>query len=44
VLAARALAKAGHVVYGSMRDTIGSNASQVAEAANRLYARREAEL
>jgi NAD(P)-dependent dehydrogenase (short-subunit alcohol dehydrogenase family) len=32
-LAARALAKAGHVVYASMRDTIGRNASQVEAAA-----------
>ena len=34
-LAAHALAKAGHVVYASMRDTKGRNASQV-EAANRF--------
>jgi NAD(P)-dependent dehydrogenase (short-subunit alcohol dehydrogenase family) len=31
-LAARALAKAGHIVYASMRDTTGSNAAQVAAA------------
>ena len=30
-LAARALAKAGHVVYASMRDTKGRNAAQVAD-------------
>jgi NAD(P)-dependent dehydrogenase (short-subunit alcohol dehydrogenase family) len=33
VLAARALAKAGHVVYASMRDTSGRNKGQVQEAA-----------
>jgi len=32
-LTARALAKAGHIVYASMRDTTGRNASQVAAAA-----------
>ncbi len=32
VLTARALAKAGHVVYASMRDTTGRNASQVEAA------------
>src|ERR1700736_4625140 len=32
-LAARALAKAGHVVYASMRDTSGRNKGQVQEAA-----------
>jgi len=32
-LTARALAKAGHVVYASMRDTTGKNASQVEAAA-----------
>jgi len=32
-LAARALAKAGHVVYASMRDTSGRNRGQVQEAA-----------
>src|SRR5467141_3921595 len=32
-LAARALAKAGHVVYASMRDTSGRNKAQVQEAA-----------
>jgi NAD(P)-dependent dehydrogenase (short-subunit alcohol dehydrogenase family) len=32
-LTARALAKAGHVVYASMRDTAGKNASQVEAAA-----------
>jgi NAD(P)-dependent dehydrogenase (short-subunit alcohol dehydrogenase family) len=32
-LAARALAKAGHVVYASMRDTSGRNQGQVHEAA-----------
>ena len=31
-LAARALAKAGHTVYASMRDTAGHNAAQVDEA------------
>jgi NAD(P)-dependent dehydrogenase (short-subunit alcohol dehydrogenase family) len=31
-LAARALAKAGHTVYASMRDTAGRNAAQVDEA------------
>ena len=31
-LAARALAKAGHTVYGSMRETNGRNASQVEDA------------
>ena len=31
-LAARALAKAGHTVYASMRDTTGHNAAQVDEA------------
>lgn len=31
-LAARALAKAGHVVYASMRDTSGRNKGQVQEA------------
>jgi len=32
-LTARALAKAGHIVYASMRDTAGRNASQVEAAA-----------
>jgi NAD(P)-dependent dehydrogenase (short-subunit alcohol dehydrogenase family) len=32
-LTARALAKAGHIVYASMRDTTGSNAPQVEAAA-----------
>ncbi len=32
-LTARALAKAGHIVYASMRDTAGRNKSQVDEAA-----------
>ena len=32
-LAARALARAGHTVYASMRETTGRNAPQVAEAA-----------
>ena len=32
-LSARALAHAGHVVYASMRETTGRNASQVAEVA-----------
>ncbi len=32
-LAARALADAGHIVYASMRETTGRNATQVAEAA-----------
>ena len=32
-LAARALARAGHTVYASMRETMGRNAPQVAEAA-----------
>src|ERR1700732_4532976 len=32
-LAARALAKAGHVVYATMRDTSGRNKGQVQEAA-----------
>ena len=32
-LTARALAKAGHIVYASMRDTTGRNASQVETAA-----------
>ena len=32
-LSARALAKAGHIVYASMRDTTGRNASQVEAAA-----------
>ncbi|QWP75609.1 SDR family NAD(P)-dependent oxidoreductase [Lysobacter sp. K5869] len=36
-LAARALARAGHTVYASMRETQGRNAAQVAAAAN--YAR-----
>jgi NADP-dependent 3-hydroxy acid dehydrogenase YdfG len=31
-LTARALAKAGHTVYASMRDTVGRNAPQVEEA------------
>lgn len=31
-LTARALAKAGHTVYASMRDTTGRNAQQVEEA------------
>ena len=31
-LAARALARAGHTVYGGMRETTGRNAPQVAEA------------
>ena len=33
-LAARALAKAGHVVYATMRDTSGRNKGQVQEAAS----------
>ena len=32
-LTARALAKAGHIVYASMRETTGRNASQVEPAA-----------
>ena len=32
-LSARALAKAGHIVYASMRDTAGRNAPQVEAAA-----------
>ena len=36
-LAARALARAGHTVYASMRETAGRNAAQVAAAAD--YAR-----
>ena len=36
-LAARALARAGHTVYASMRETTGRNAPQVAEA--QTYAR-----
>jgi NAD(P)-dependent dehydrogenase (short-subunit alcohol dehydrogenase family) len=32
-LASRALAQAGHIVYASMRDTVGRNAPKVAEAA-----------
>ena len=32
-LSARALAKTGHIVYASMRDTTGRNASQVEAAA-----------
>src|SRR3981189_3024423 len=32
-LTARALAHAGHIVYASMRETTGRNASQVAEVA-----------
>ena len=31
-LAARALARAGHIVYASMRETKGRNAPQVEEA------------
>jgi NAD(P)-dependent dehydrogenase (short-subunit alcohol dehydrogenase family) len=34
LLAARALAHAGHIVYASMRDTAGRNAPQVAELRN----------
>lgn len=33
LMAARALAEAGHVVYASMRDTVGRNAPRVAELA-----------
>jgi len=33
LMTARALAKAGHVVYASMRDTAGRNATRVAEVA-----------
>ena len=33
LMAARALAHAGHIVYAGMRDTAGRNAPQVAEAA-----------
>ncbi len=33
LMTARALAEAGHTVYGSMRDTAGRNAPRVAEAA-----------
>ena len=36
-LAARALAKAGHIVYASMRETTGRNAKQV-EAARQFAA------
>jgi NAD(P)-dependent dehydrogenase (short-subunit alcohol dehydrogenase family) len=36
-LTARALAKAGHTVYASMRDTTGQNARQVEEAANSVW-------
>jgi NAD(P)-dependent dehydrogenase (short-subunit alcohol dehydrogenase family) len=32
-LTARALAQAGHIVYASMRETAGRNASQVADVA-----------
>src|SRR5207302_4790184 len=39
-LAARALARAGHTVYASMRETTGRNAPQVAEA--RQYAAEHA--
>ena len=42
-LAARSLAKAGHVVYASMRDTEGRNASQV-EAANRFARENQVDL
>ena len=42
-LAARVLAKAGHVVYASMRDTKGRNRSQV-EAANRFAQDNQVEL
>jgi len=42
-LAARALARAGHVVYASMRDTSGRNKSQVQEAA-RFAADNKADL
>ena len=42
-LAARALAKAGHIVYASMRDTKGRNASQ-AEVANRFAQENQVEL
>jgi NAD(P)-dependent dehydrogenase (short-subunit alcohol dehydrogenase family) len=42
-LAARALAKAGHVVYASMRDTKGRNTSQV-EAANRFAQENQVDL
>ncbi|MBN7137885.1 oxidoreductase [Lysobacter enzymogenes] len=38
-LAARALARAGHTVYASMRETAGRNAAQVAAAAD--YAREQ---
>ncbi|PZQ18340.1 MAG: hypothetical protein DI564_03250 [Rhodanobacter denitrificans] len=33
-LSARALARAGHIVYASMRDTAGRNAAQVQAARN----------
>src|SRR5258708_17163348 len=36
-LAARALAKAGHIVYASMRDTAGHNAAQVDELTRLSY-------
>lgn len=42
-LAARALAEAGDVVYASMRDTKGRNASQV-EAANRFAQENQVDL
>ena len=35
-LTARALASAGHIVYGSMRETTGRNATQVEQA--KIYA------
>jgi len=42
-LTARALARAGHTVYASMRDTAGRNASQVAEV-KRFASEHEADL
>jgi NAD(P)-dependent dehydrogenase (short-subunit alcohol dehydrogenase family) len=42
-LAARALAKAGHIVYASMRDTAGRNAPQV-EAATKFSAENNVDL
>lgn len=42
-LAARALAKAGHIVYASMRDTAGRNASQV-EAAKQFSLKNHVDL
>ncbi len=42
-LAARALAKAGHIVYASMRETTGRNATQV-EAAKQFAAENKVDL